>query len=384
MLLDSPSRIQARLRTAWPAPLVFVLAAVTSLGVAPATGQESRLGQFDGHGDVGSPKIAGSGAYNALSQEYALSAAGVNMWAQRDEFHFAWKKMKGDFILQARVELLGTGVDPHRKLGLIVRPSLDADAPYADVAVHGDGLVSLQYRRTRRRHRAGPVGRQGRRRRPARAKGNTAASCRPAILTASSVSTCPGRRGLRRPLPAPTTEVVERARSGVRSSGRPRTTSFPTATIGSHLGSSTSRAPPPDPAQLGPALRGAQLDAGRPRAHLQQQRQARQPRAPLSLRPRHPPAGPHRHRLRQPEQQRPRPLLRRDHARHQRPEHGWQPVHHLHAAGDGRHAEAHHAAEPVLPARLVAGREVPRLPGGRNGEFDIYKVASDGSGRRST
>lgn len=106
------------------------------------------VGLFEGHGDVGSPKIAGGTAYNGATQEYALHAAGTNMWAQRDEFQFAWKQLSGDFILQAKVELLGTGVDPHRKLGLIVRKSLDADAPYADVAVHGDGLTSLQFRRT--------------------------------------------------------------------------------------------------------------------------------------------------------------------------------------------------------------------------------------------
>ena len=29
--------------------------------------------------------------------------------------------MTGDFILQARVEFIGKGVDPHRKVGLIVR-----------------------------------------------------------------------------------------------------------------------------------------------------------------------------------------------------------------------------------------------------------------------
>ena len=107
------------------------------------------VGRFEGHADVGGPKLAGSAAYNAATQEYSMSAAGTNMWAQRDEFHFAWKKLTGDFILQARVALLGTGVDPHRKLGLIVRTSLDADATYADVAVHGDGLTSLQFRRTK-------------------------------------------------------------------------------------------------------------------------------------------------------------------------------------------------------------------------------------------
>jgi TolB protein len=135
-----------------PTPLgtaLLALWAVTALGPSPALGQDGRLGPFETHGDIGSPQIAGSAAYNAVSQEFSLSASGVNMWATKDEFHFAWKKMKGDFILQARVELLGQGVDPHRKLGFLVRTSLDADSPYADAAVHGDGLTSLQFRRTK-------------------------------------------------------------------------------------------------------------------------------------------------------------------------------------------------------------------------------------------
>jgi TolB protein len=47
------------------------------------------------------------------------------------------------------VELVGKGVDPHRKLGWIVRSTLDDDSPYADGAIHGDGLTSLQLRRTK-------------------------------------------------------------------------------------------------------------------------------------------------------------------------------------------------------------------------------------------
>ncbi|HUG53175.1 MAG TPA: biopolymer transporter TolR [Vicinamibacteria bacterium] len=124
-------------------------AAWTTWTTAAAPAPVGRLGEFDAHGDVGAPKLAGSAAYNAVSQEYTLTGAGANMWGERDEFHFAWKRMKGDFILQARVELLGKGVDPHRKLGWMVRSTLDADSPYADAAVHGDGLTSLQYRRAR-------------------------------------------------------------------------------------------------------------------------------------------------------------------------------------------------------------------------------------------
>jgi TolB protein len=105
------------------------------------------LGQFEGHQDVGTPKLRGAATYNAATQEYLFTASGANMWGTRDEFHLAWRKLQGDFILQARVEFLGQGVDPHRKAGWIVRRSLDADAPYVDAAVHGDGLTSLQFRR---------------------------------------------------------------------------------------------------------------------------------------------------------------------------------------------------------------------------------------------
>jgi len=127
---------------------IAVTLMLTGRGAA-ISGPGTAIGDFDGQQDVGAPKIAGSAVYNAVSQEYSLAAGGVNMWAQRDEFRFVWKRMTGDFILQARVEFLGRGVDPHRKAGWMVRPALDADAPYVDGVIHGDGLTSLQFRRTR-------------------------------------------------------------------------------------------------------------------------------------------------------------------------------------------------------------------------------------------
>ena len=136
--------MQIRVPSVWPATVLIGLASVLAISA-----QSPPLGDFEAHGDVGAPKIAGSAAYNPVSQDYTLTAGGTNMWAERDEFHFVWKRMTGDFILQTRVELVGKGVDPHRKAGLIVRAGLDADAPYADAVVHGDGLTSLQYRRTK-------------------------------------------------------------------------------------------------------------------------------------------------------------------------------------------------------------------------------------------
>jgi TolB protein len=137
----------ARLRR----PSRILAAATVAAALAPlaAQGPAPSIGLFEAHGDIGAPKIAGSASYNAVSQEYSLAAGGVNMWAQKDEFHFVWKRLTGDFILQARVELVGQGVDPHRKVVLMVRPTQEADAPYVDGMVHGDGLTSLQFRRTK-------------------------------------------------------------------------------------------------------------------------------------------------------------------------------------------------------------------------------------------
>ena len=130
---------------------VFIVSIAVSapLGSPAGSGQESPVGPFDGHTDVGSPKLAGSVAYDPAKQEYALTGSGTNMWFGSDQFQFVWKRMKRDFILRTRVEFVGRGVDPHRKVGWMVRPDLEPDSPYADCAEHGDGLTSLQFRRAK-------------------------------------------------------------------------------------------------------------------------------------------------------------------------------------------------------------------------------------------
>jgi TolB protein len=125
------------------------VAAVMLSGGLALSGQTASLGPFESHADIGAPKIAGSAAFDPATGTFVLSAGGVNMWAERDEFHFVWRRLTGDFILDARVRFEGQGTDPHRKAGLVVRPSQEADAPYVDAVVHGDGLTSMQFRRTK-------------------------------------------------------------------------------------------------------------------------------------------------------------------------------------------------------------------------------------------
>ncbi|ADB37957.1 TolB family protein [Spirosoma linguale] len=110
--------------------------------------QKQDLGVFDGHGDIGAVLKPGSAAYNPKTHTYELSGSGYNVWFDHDEFHFMWKRMKGDFILYTRAALVGKGVDPHRKVGWMVRSSLDGKSPHINAVEHGDGLTSLQFRRT--------------------------------------------------------------------------------------------------------------------------------------------------------------------------------------------------------------------------------------------
>jgi TolB protein len=115
---------------------------------APPVPAQSPVGYFEGTGDVGGPALPGTTAYDAQTQTYTIVGAGTNMWAARDEFQFAWRKMTGDFVVRTHAAFVGAGVDPHRKVGWIVRQSLDAESPYVDAAVHGDGLTSRQFRST--------------------------------------------------------------------------------------------------------------------------------------------------------------------------------------------------------------------------------------------
>ena len=119
-----------------------------SMMFATAFAQQGKNGLFEGFGDIGNPKLKGSFDYNFSSKVYTLTGGGTNMWINSDEFFMAWKKINGDFTISAKVAFEGKGVNAHRKIGVIIRESLAGGSKYADIAVHGDGLISLQYRDT--------------------------------------------------------------------------------------------------------------------------------------------------------------------------------------------------------------------------------------------
>jgi TolB protein len=111
-------------------------------------GAQSTLGIFEGQTEIGGGKGLGSTAYEPRRQTYLIAGSGQNMWNDRDDFHFVWKRMTGNFILSTRARFIGAGVDEHRKIGWTIRPSLETNSAHVTAALHGDGLMSLQFRRT--------------------------------------------------------------------------------------------------------------------------------------------------------------------------------------------------------------------------------------------
>src|SRR5207245_4879140 len=77
-----------------------------------------------------------------------IAGSGAHMWFDSDAFHFVWKRLEGNVILTARAGFNGPGVEPHRKFGWSVRSTLESGWPHVTAAVHGDGLVALQFRRS--------------------------------------------------------------------------------------------------------------------------------------------------------------------------------------------------------------------------------------------
>ena len=126
-----------------------IILAIISTGYPGASGAQTRsVGIFQDHADVGNPSLKGNVVYNSNEQTYLMSAAGKNVWAREDQFHFMWRKIKGDFIVKATVRFLGKGVAGHRKLGVMARDKLTTDSRYIDGTFHGGQplLTSMQYR----------------------------------------------------------------------------------------------------------------------------------------------------------------------------------------------------------------------------------------------
>lgn len=132
---------EARMRTLLPAVALLNAAILPAQPAAPHT-------LFPHSADIGFAR-KGSTAYDPATGNYRLTGGGADMWGTADAFHFAWTRLSGDATLSADVTFPTAGVISLEKGVLIARQSLDPASPYADVAIHGDGHITLQFRSIR-------------------------------------------------------------------------------------------------------------------------------------------------------------------------------------------------------------------------------------------
>lgn len=123
------------------------LAAASSAFLAAQTPPAFVMETHAGIGPGPTPTPGGV-TWNTASGEYRIAGGGANVWGSEDAFQFAYRRISGDFTLTADVQFVGAGVNSHRKAMLMARQDLTPGSAYADIALHGDGLTSLQYRAT--------------------------------------------------------------------------------------------------------------------------------------------------------------------------------------------------------------------------------------------
>ncbi len=118
----------------------------------PTTNFATPIGIFEAQSDVGSAVVPGSATYDSATQQYTIHSAGYNIWYNRDEFRFLWKKMSGDVSLAADVAFPDPNGYGDRKIVLIIRQDLDDDSKEFLVGIHGTGMIQFAERPEKNLH----------------------------------------------------------------------------------------------------------------------------------------------------------------------------------------------------------------------------------------
>jgi hypothetical protein len=112
----------------------------------PSKTFDTPIGIFEGQTDIGGPLLPGSASFDAGKKQYTLNSASYNIWYNRDELRYVWKKLSGDVSLAADITFPNTNGYSDRKAVLIIRQDLEDDSKEAMTALHGAGLIHLAQR----------------------------------------------------------------------------------------------------------------------------------------------------------------------------------------------------------------------------------------------
>jgi len=82
--------------------------------------------------DVGAPWPPGSASYNESTSTWTVTGDGLDIWNLSDDFHYAYKRLRGDGQITARVvSLTGPGLHEWAKAGVMIRQDLTGESKHA-------------------------------------------------------------------------------------------------------------------------------------------------------------------------------------------------------------------------------------------------------------
>ncbi len=124
---------------------LFAIALLVPGLVAASQSVNGKAGIFTDSTDIGKT-LPGSTAFDQATGSYRVTGGGADMWGSEDALHFSWVKLSGDSTLTADLQFPADIPAALEKGVLIFRQSLDPGSAYADIAVHGDGHATIQWR----------------------------------------------------------------------------------------------------------------------------------------------------------------------------------------------------------------------------------------------
>jgi hypothetical protein len=125
--------------------VLLATALPASFMIAASQTANDKLGVFTDSTDIGKT-LPGSTVFDQATGSYRVTGGGADMWGSEDAFHFSWVKLSGDATLTADLQFPADVPAALEKGVLIFRQSLDPGSAYADIAVHGDGHATIQWR----------------------------------------------------------------------------------------------------------------------------------------------------------------------------------------------------------------------------------------------
>lgn len=105
-----------------------IFAAGTSTVSQVSLALPSNLPDGQSSADIGSPAIKGSASF--ASGTYTVTASGADIWGTSDQFHYVYRQAAGDIDVKVRLTSISYA-DAWSKAGVMIRGSLDANAPHA-------------------------------------------------------------------------------------------------------------------------------------------------------------------------------------------------------------------------------------------------------------